>query len=226
MSKRAGFSLDDLVDMMDLLDSDGDGEVTKEEFKTMFCRVNRLTDAQFENEWVKIDTNGDGNLQMNELCDYYGVNVNDVENNVAERRAMSDEKILELLQMQAELQEEKLRRERQSFAMKRRQSNARLPGLGNARPGVLMIPMEDTSPKFHRARRNSKDMLVMDQTDDSEQEKENPLERLAMECCASASKVVASNPPLPCCGEKITSQDALYTPCLLPPLATRSIFLV
>ena len=52
---------DDLATMLDLLDSNGDGEVSKEEFKSFFIRINRMNDEAFDKEWKKIDRNQECN---------------------------------------------------------------------------------------------------------------------------------------------------------------------
>ena len=35
----------------DLLDADGDGTITKEEFRTLFLRANPMSDKEFEARW-------------------------------------------------------------------------------------------------------------------------------------------------------------------------------
>lgn len=95
---------EDLIDMMHLLDSDGDGEVTKDEFKPFLMRVKQWTDeSDFEREWKKIDLNGDNVLQLSELCDYYGVDTSAVVAGCEKRRDMTDEQVLEALQRQSEV---------------------------------------------------------------------------------------------------------------------------
>jgi hypothetical protein len=146
---------DDLVDMMDLLDSDGDGEVSKIEFKGYFLRIHPMSEAAFEEEWSKIDTNGDEQLQLSELCEYYGVDTADVEASVQERHEMSDEKILELLALQGELQKERIAREKRLSTTQRRKSIMRAEGSGR-RLGVTLIRLGEESI---RARRQSSELL-------------------------------------------------------------------
>ena len=148
-----GFCEADLVDMMDLLDTDGDGTVSKSEFKMMFTRVNPMSDAAFEQEWKKIDRNGDNLMSLSELCDYYGVSVSSVESGVGERKSMSDEKVLELLQLQAAIFEENSRREQAETAKKLRQANTRNAATG-LRDGVQLVSLEEpTAPPGLEAER-------------------------------------------------------------------------
>ena len=47
---------------MNALDVDGDGEVSKDEFRGPWLKLfPKMTPADFEKAWVEIDTNGDGN---------------------------------------------------------------------------------------------------------------------------------------------------------------------
>jgi len=86
-------------EMIKSLDKDGDGEVSCQEYedcyRSMFPQV---THERFMVIWKRMDVNGDGNLTCQELADYYGFNL---ESGVANE--MTDEQILETLQMQATL---------------------------------------------------------------------------------------------------------------------------
>jgi len=53
------------------LDRDGDGEVTKEEFRAVFKKS--FPHVPFEPVWREIDQDGDGSLSMAELAEYYGM---------------------------------------------------------------------------------------------------------------------------------------------------------
>lgn len=107
-------NVDDLVVMMNLLDTDGDGTVTKLEFGVYYKRLKQCDDAAFEAAWKLIDGDGDGNLTLNELCKYYGVDTNNCATALKKYKSeMDDEKILEALQLQSLLQEEQQRHDKQ-----------------------------------------------------------------------------------------------------------------
>ena len=93
--------VDDMVVMMQLLDADGDGQVTKLEFGTFYKRLNSCSDASFEAMWTRMDKNGDGVLTLNELCEYYGIDMADCANASKAQRAMDDAMVLEALQVQS-----------------------------------------------------------------------------------------------------------------------------
>lgn len=84
--------------MMLVLDADGDGEVSKLEFKTMYLRSNPMSDLHFETIWRRLDANGDGRVQFGELCAYYGIEPDSIDAGLAQRRAMSDDELLLALQ--------------------------------------------------------------------------------------------------------------------------------
>ena len=55
------------------LDTDHDGKVSKDEFYVPYKKLfPRVTDAEFDKVWTKMDSNGDGILQFNELAAHYG----------------------------------------------------------------------------------------------------------------------------------------------------------
>jgi len=109
---------ENLEQMVIMLDSDQDGSVSKDEFKLPYLKMfPTTTPAEFDKTWKKIDKNGDGNLSLQELAAYYGVKLTaeglkkaasgtDVTND-----EMTDEQILEALQLQATLEEMRLERE-------------------------------------------------------------------------------------------------------------------
>ena len=99
-----------MVVMMNLLDTDGDGTVTKTEFGVYYKRLKDCDNAAFEAVWKEIDTNGDGNLTLNELCDYYGVDQGEAASALKKfKKEMTDEKVVEALQLQSLLNEEQQR---------------------------------------------------------------------------------------------------------------------
>ena len=116
--KEAQIDKEMLVKIMKDLDKDGDGQVDKEEFKVPWMKLfPKLTDAEFEVAWKKIDKDGDGNLSMNELAEHYGFNLSPSGQRGGSRRGseeMSDEQILEALQMQAALDELKAEEEKKA----------------------------------------------------------------------------------------------------------------
>jgi len=91
--------------IMEHLDVDGDGEVTKEEFKVPWMKLfPQLGQADFEKVWKQMDADGNGTLELNELCTYYGFHLSPN----ARRKGsadMTDEQILEALQLSATLAE-------------------------------------------------------------------------------------------------------------------------
>jgi ankyrin repeat protein len=94
-----------LLQMMEFLDVDGDGSVSKDEFKVPYMKMfPKMTESEFEDIWKKIDTNGDGDLQFEELCRYWGFEAGDeLKQNKSSVVDMSDDAIMEALQMQAVL---------------------------------------------------------------------------------------------------------------------------
>jgi len=130
---------DDLVDMMHILDADGDGTVTKAEFKVFFMRLKDWTDnARFETEWNRIDSNGDNVLQLSELCEYYGVETKSVEEGCNRRRNMSDQEVLEALHRQAELYQAALEMKAKARQERFNEANTRSAKTG-VRSGLVLV---------------------------------------------------------------------------------------
>jgi len=98
--------------MIVALDSDGDGNVTKEEFKVQIFKLKNYDkldakkkkelESEFDKDWVNIDVNKDNNLQVSELASYYGFDYTKNE----QKGEMTDEQILEALAMQNMLYDE------------------------------------------------------------------------------------------------------------------------
>ena len=65
----------------------------------------KLKDADFEKAWLKIDSNADGELSLQELAAYYGFNLSPSANRAGKAgdEEMTDEQILEALQLSATL---------------------------------------------------------------------------------------------------------------------------
>ena len=94
--------------MIEQLDVNHDGIISKEEFKVPYMRLKKdLTDAQYDVLWKEqIDKNGDGELSVQELAAVFGFNLSP--NAIRKGTAaddMTDEQIMEALQMSAALQE-------------------------------------------------------------------------------------------------------------------------
>ena len=96
-----GFSKEKWDEMMKLLDKDNSGDVDKHEYKAVFEKMfPEKTKEDFEAQWNKMDADGDGNLTVIELAKHYGFNLEGESS-----AGMTDEQILEALQMQAALVE-------------------------------------------------------------------------------------------------------------------------
>lgn len=89
--------------LIHLLDADGNGTVEKEEFTSAYGKLMGITDAdKLEKIWSGIDADGDGSLTTEELARFYGFDM-DGEGGATE---MSDEKILEALALQTQLEQD------------------------------------------------------------------------------------------------------------------------
>jgi len=124
---------EDMIEMMSLLDADGNQDVSKAEFKE-YCRTaNIVTDpGEFEEMWKLIDDNGDGVMQFSELCTYFGVDVDGAEEGAKQRKEMSDEQIFQMLDVSSKMYEEKQRVKREQeemFKSKRRNSREHKNGV-------------------------------------------------------------------------------------------------
>jgi len=94
-------------EMIKQLDKDGDGTVTKTEFKEVYITMKQGTgqdwsDDEFDAEWTKMDADKDGNLTASELASFYGFKWDEVGGS---SQGMTDEDILAALQLQAQLTE-------------------------------------------------------------------------------------------------------------------------
>lgn len=91
--------------MIKLMDKDGDGTVSKEEFKVAYNQAapdGPVTDDLYDQVWSKIDADGDGNLTVEELAKYYGFKLG-TDGMAAGTDEMNDDAILEALAMAAAL---------------------------------------------------------------------------------------------------------------------------
>jgi ankyrin repeat protein/Ca2+-binding EF-hand superfamily protein len=115
-----------LEQIMDALDVDGDGEVSKEEFKTPWLKLfPKMKEADFEKVWVEMDTDKSGTLDMGELAAYYGFNISpSAKRSGGGAEEMSDEQIMEALQLAAALEEmekEKEQRKKEKEEQKKKE---------------------------------------------------------------------------------------------------------
>jgi len=102
--QEATLDKETLEAVMDSLDIDGDGKITKDEFKVPWKKLfPKLSNADYDTAWKGIDKNGDGELSLKELATYYGFDLTKKKGENQEE--LSDEKIMEALQMQATLAE-------------------------------------------------------------------------------------------------------------------------
>jgi len=99
--KEATIDQDTLLQIMEQLDKDGDGTVTKDEFKVPWMKLfPKLTATDFDVAWEKIDLDQSGTLSLNELATHYGFNLSpNAQRTGAGDADMTDEQILEALQM-------------------------------------------------------------------------------------------------------------------------------
>ena len=104
--------------MIAMLDKDGDGTVSDQEFFAVWKDMNSgqfsgdeaALNAAAAAQWKIIDSDGDGNLTVQELATYYGFNFD-----MGVATAMTDEQILNVLAMQASLlaqEEDKAKKEK------------------------------------------------------------------------------------------------------------------
>lgn len=143
----ANFTREKWDEMIQLLDKDGDGTVDKEEYFLAYKKMfPNLTDEECDAQWTKIDADGDGTLTVLELAQYYGFNLDG--ETTAE---MSDEQILEALQMQAALvelnaaKEAELKKIRDEKKAKEEEEKLRL-GVNTLKardPTIKMVNMEN-----------------------------------------------------------------------------------
>jgi len=134
--------------MMSVLDNDGDGEVTKEEFKDWYqqhitVKGAKVSDADFEKLWLLIDANGDGILQQSELCTYFRVSFEATKEESNSRKNMTDDDVLAALALQTQLYEAK-QAMLAAEAEKKKKSLTRRTASG-AREGVTVIKKTDAT---------------------------------------------------------------------------------
>lgn len=114
--------------MIEEMDSDKSGTVTKNEFEVVYKKMfPKTTNTEFDKVWDDIDENKDGDLQVWELAKYYGFSWDG--ETCAE---MTDEQILQVLQMNSLLvqeEDEKKAKERAAKEAAKSPPAARASGL-------------------------------------------------------------------------------------------------
>uniref|UniRef100_A0A7S3AVP7 EF-hand domain-containing protein n=1 Tax=Haptolina ericina TaxID=156174 RepID=A0A7S3AVP7_9EUKA len=90
--------------MIQAMDKDGDGKCSKEEFKEPYMKVQgkKISKAEYDKLWEKIDTDKSGDVSVKELAAYYGFEIG-LNGKVIEKAEdeMDDDSILEALRMAA-----------------------------------------------------------------------------------------------------------------------------
>uniref|UniRef100_A0A7S4JQX9 EF-hand domain-containing protein n=1 Tax=Prymnesium polylepis TaxID=72548 RepID=A0A7S4JQX9_9EUKA len=103
----------DMLGNMLLAMQSEDGQVHKENFKIVYTKLHpETTKEEYDKLWEKIDENGDGNLDQQELAHFFGVNYADLAKDMRDKRSsekameeMDDDQILEALQMEQALRD-------------------------------------------------------------------------------------------------------------------------
>ena len=107
-------SLDDMVAMMSILDADGDGVVSRQEFNVYYKRINKqCSAAAFDDVWRAIDADGDGRLTIDELCNFYGIDSSECARKCTAQKSLDDDKLLEALELQSLINEARQKKEMQ-----------------------------------------------------------------------------------------------------------------
>jgi len=98
-----------MAEMLVMMDRDGDGVVNKVEFKTALLYLYpKTTDDEYDKIWKSIDDDGSGTLEQEELATYFGFKWDDLAKDLEDKKSMnemSDDQILEALQMHQALRE-------------------------------------------------------------------------------------------------------------------------
>jgi len=131
------FTMEDMIEMMALLDADGNQDVSKQEFKE-YCRTSGIVTepSEFESMWKLIDDNGDGILQFSELCTYFGVDIDGAEQGTKARKEMSDEAIFQMLKLSSQMYDEKQRVKKEQDEQRTRARGRRG---GSMRSGIKTV---------------------------------------------------------------------------------------
>jgi len=135
----SSLDLGTFAQILEYLDKDGDGTVTKAEFKDPFLKLfpkKKMSD--FESLWAEIDENKDNELSIEELCKYFGFDMKKAleakaSNQNLGAEEMTDEQILEALQMQAALAE------LEAATKEKKESKIRTKSKGLSRDGDIGI---------------------------------------------------------------------------------------
>jgi len=136
------------------MDTDNSGTVEKEEFEVVYRKMNPdVTDKEFEQIWKDIDADGSGTLEVEELAVYYGFNYNG-----GSASEMTDQQILDVLQMYAKLAEkdEDAKKEQAKAAKKPEVDTVKKP-VGLNRDKTIINVME----KKNKDRADFDDLLAL-----------------------------------------------------------------
>ena len=102
----------------------------QDEFRIPWRKIfPRLSAADFEKAWRGIDQNGDGQLSLRELADHYGYQLSPSGGGRAGDQEMTDDQILEALQMHQAMQNLQLEQEKLQQAKRAEARTLLLPRL-------------------------------------------------------------------------------------------------
>jgi len=141
-----------LMKMLSAMESE-DGNVHKENFKVVYLKLHpETTNTEYDKLWLKIDEDGDGNLDIQELAHFFGVNyhklakdMEDHKKHEAELEEMDDDQILEALQMEQALRELQASTSRDSSpALPEKKARARM-GSRDEDVEVFKVPTKITN---------------------------------------------------------------------------------
>lgn len=115
-----GISKEAFTQMIREMDTDNNGTVDEAEYRVVFMRMNpAATERKFQEAWKAIDIDGDGSLTVEELARHFGYSWDG-----ESACEMTDEQILEALQMHALLLENEEAKRRQKEAQPKEKPSA------------------------------------------------------------------------------------------------------
>ena len=151
-------------EMIRRMDKDGDGDVDRDEYKIVYLEMFPDTDDEaFQAVWDKIDADGDGNLTVKELAMHYGFDVDAIAGSANE---MTDEQILEALQLGAMLAEKEMAANERPDAKPKEKVAAPPPVTVGARDPTLKVfrlTASDNKPDADFTQAQIDDVIKLDQ---------------------------------------------------------------